>query len=171
MYLEYIELARTLPCLAEKGKIVIIGRPERPLDQVIPYMANLPGVIAYNPEARALTLRRQPGFMTLYPDQIYMVQVTDAQEGRRLLEALKEAVNAVWERRATLSPVTARKAAPRHLDIWSLLPQTNCGRCGEATCLAFAVTLLQHRHTLTDCPPLQEDAGFSDRRATLEAML
>ncbi|MEW5938637.1 MAG: (Fe-S)-binding protein [Chloroflexota bacterium] len=27
------------------------------------------------------------------------------------------------------------KSAPRHLDVWSLLPQTNCRQCGEATCL------------------------------------
>jgi len=171
MYLDKIALARTLPCLAERGKIVIIGEPDRPIDEVIPYMATLPGVIAYNPATCALTLRRQPGFMTLYPDQVYMVQVTDAQEGRELLDALRDAVNMVWERRASLAPVTTRKAAPGHMDIWSLLPQTNCGRCGEATCLAFAVTLLQHRHELTDCPPLQEEGDFEDRRATLEAML
>jgi ArsR family metal-binding transcriptional regulator len=49
MYLEAISLSRTTPCLAEPGKIIVTGRPSRRLDEVLPYLAALPGVIAYNP--------------------------------------------------------------------------------------------------------------------------
>jgi ArsR family metal-binding transcriptional regulator len=171
MFLESITLTKTLPCLAEPGKIIVIGTPDHPLDEVIPYLATLPGVIAYNPETRTLTFRRQPGFMTLYPDKAYITQVKDTPEGLELLEALKEAVNAVWEKRDELVAVMRPKSAPRHLDIWTLLPQTNCKQCGEATCLAFAVLLIQHKRVLDECVPLQSDVAFSDRRATLEAML
>ena len=171
MYLESIALTRTLPCLAEPGKIIVIGKPNRLLDEVIPYVATLPGVITYNPETRTLTFRRQPGFMTLYPNRTYITQVKDVQEGLELLEALKDAINAVWEKREELIAVMRPKSAPRHLDVWSLLPQTNCRQCGEATCLAFAVLLIQHRHSLEECTPLQSDGAFTDRRATLEAML
>ena len=109
--------------------------------------------------------------MTLYPETVYITQVKDTPEGLELLEALKEAVNAVWEKREELVAVTQAKSAPRHLDIWALLPQTNCRQCGEATCLAFAVLLIQHKHSLEECTPLQSDGAFTDRRATLEAML
>ncbi len=61
--------------------------------------------------------------MTLYPDKMYITQVTDAQEGLELLEGVKDAVNAVWEKREELIAVMKPKAAPRHLDIWALLPQ------------------------------------------------
>jgi ArsR family metal-binding transcriptional regulator len=37
--------------------------------------------------------------------------------------------------------------------------------------MAFAVGLLQQQRLLTECPPLQADRTFSDRRATLETML
>lgn len=171
MFLETIVLTKILPCLAEPGKIIIVGKPNRPLDEVIPYLATLPGVIDYNPETRTLTFRRQPGFMTLYPDKAYITQVKDTDEGLALFEALKDAVNAVWEKRAELIGVTAKKRAPRHLDIWSLLPQTNCRQCGESTCLAFAVLLIQHKRLLDECLPLQNDSAFVDRRETLEAML
>ncbi len=97
--------------------------------------------------------------------------MVDAADGLELFEALKEAVNAVWEKRAELIAVTAKKRAPRHLDIWELLPRTNCGRCDEATCLAFAVAVVKQKRLLTECPPLQSDSFFADRRATLEAML
>jgi ArsR family metal-binding transcriptional regulator len=171
MFLESIMLTKTLPCLAEPGKIIVIGTPNRPIDDVIPYLATLPGIIAYNPVTRTLTFRRQQGFMTLYPDKAYITQVKDTTEGLELLEALKEAVNVVWEKREELVAVMRPKSAPRHLDLWTLLPQTNCKQCGEATCLAFAVLLIQHKRSLEECVPLQSDAAFSDRRATLEAML
>ena len=171
MFIDSITLTRTLPCLAEPGKIIVIGKPNRPLDEVIPYLATLPGVIAYNPTTLTLTFRRPRGFMTFYVDKVYITQVTDAQEGMELLEALKDAVNAVWEKREELVAVTKPKSTPRHLDIWSLLPQTNCRQCGEATCLAFAVGLLQQKRELTECLPLRSDDGFADRRAALQAML
>ena len=170
-YLGSITLTHTLPCLAEPGKIIVIGKPDRILDEVIPYLATLPGVIAYNPETLTLTFRRQPGFLTLYSDKVYITQVKDADTGLEVLEALKEAINATWEHRAELTAVNSARRAPRHLDVYTLLPQTNCKQCGEATCLAFAVMLIQQKRALDECLPLQQDPAFTDRRATLEAML
>jgi ArsR family metal-binding transcriptional regulator len=170
-YLASITLTKTLPCLAEPGKIIVIGKPDRPLDEVIPYLATLPGVIVYNPETLTLTFRRQPGFMTFYSDKVYITQVKDAEAGLEVLVALKEAINVTWEHRKELTAVTKARRAPRHLDIWELLPRTNCKQCGEATCLAFAVLLIQQKHTLEDCLPLMADSALADRRATLETML
>ncbi len=170
MYLDSIALTRTLPCLAEPGKIIVIGKPNRSLDEVLPYLATLPGIIAYHPEARTLTFRRPAGFMTLYADRVYITQVSNAAEGLELLAALKEAINATWEHRADLIAVTMGRRVPRPLDVWTLLPQTNCKQCGEATCMAFAVGLLQHRRSVIECPPLHADDALTDRRATLEAM-
>jgi len=170
-YIDSITLTKTIPCLAEPGRIIVIGKPDRLLDEVLPYLATLPGIIAWNPQALTLTFRRPHGFMTLYPDKVYITQVVDTNEGLELFDALKEAVNAVWEKRAELVAVTAKKRAPRHLDIWELLPRSNCGQCGEATCLAFAVAVLQQKRSVTECLPLQSDSSFADRKATLEAML
>lgn len=171
MYLESIALTRILPCLAEPGKIIVIGKPDRSLVEVIPYLATLPGVIAYNPETCTLTFRRQPGFLTLSPEKVYITQVRDTEEGLELLAALKDAINATWEQRHNLKPATERRQAPRHLDVFALLPQTNCKQCGEATCLAFAVNLIMHKRTLDECPPFQNDPAFSERKVTLESML
>jgi ArsR family metal-binding transcriptional regulator len=171
MYLESITLTKVLPCLAEPGKIIVIGDPSRKLDEVLPYLATLPNVIAYNPETCTLTLRRQPGFISLYSDKAYITKVRDTEEGLELFRALVDAINATWEHRAELLAITARKHAPRPLDIWTLLPQTNCKKCGEATCMAFACNLLLHERELEDCSPLQADESFAERRATLITML
>ncbi len=170
-FLPSIALTRTLPCLAEPGKIIVIGKPSRLLDEVLPYLATLPNVIAYNPEARTLTFRRQPGFITLYSDRVYITQVKDASEGLELLMALTDAINATWEHRRELVAIKERRHAPQLLDVYGLLPQTNCKQCGESTCMAFAVGLLQHTRTLTDCVPLRSDGALIDRSKALQAML
>ncbi len=85
MFLDSIALTQTLPCLAEPGKIIVVGHPSRLLDEVLPYLATLPSIIAYNPVAHTLTFRRSPGFLTLYSDRVYITQVKDAEEGAQLL--------------------------------------------------------------------------------------
>jgi ArsR family metal-binding transcriptional regulator len=171
MYLDSITLTRTLPCPAEPGKCIIFGKPSRSLDEVIPYLATLPNIIAYNPETLTLTFRRQAGFMTLYPDQVYITKVNDAQEGLELLAALKDAVNATWEGRWELVAMTVARRSARPLDIWMLLPQTNCRQCGEENCWAFACNLMMHNRELEECLPLGENPAFADHRTALETML
>jgi ArsR family metal-binding transcriptional regulator len=170
-YLEALSLNRILPCLAEPGKIIVIGDPSRDLDLVMPYLASLPSVLAYNPEACTLTFRRRPGFLTLQSEKVTIIQVEDIDEGLALLEALKEAINTTWEHRHELEPVQTRRRVPRPLDIWPLLPQTNCGHCGEATCMAFAFALLQGRLDLAACQPLQSEAGYTEQRQALAALV
>ena len=57
------------------------------------------------------------------------------------------------------------------IQIYKLLPQTNCKQCGEATCMAFACNLLLQERELSECLPLKVEDAFSERRRTLEAML
>ncbi|NIO29805.1 MAG: acetyl-CoA decarbonylase/synthase complex subunit gamma [Candidatus Latescibacteria bacterium] len=44
------------------------------------------------------------------------------------------------------------------LDIFKLLPKTNCGECGVPTCMAFAMKLAQKKAELSECPYASEDA-------------
>ncbi len=44
------------------------------------------------------------------------------------------------------------------LDIYKLLPKTNCKKCGRPTCLAFAMQLAQKKASLSDCPDASEEA-------------
>ncbi|MBI5231106.1 MAG: acetyl-CoA decarbonylase/synthase complex subunit gamma [Coriobacteriales bacterium] len=44
------------------------------------------------------------------------------------------------------------------LDIFKLLPKTNCGECGTPTCLAFAMKLAQGQAELTLCPYVSDEA-------------
>jgi ArsR family metal-binding transcriptional regulator len=170
-FLEAITLVRTLPCLAEPGKIIVVGTPSRSLAEVIPFLATLPNVIIFNPHVLSLTLRRQPGLISLEPEQASITQVVDAAEGIELLGALTAAINATWEHRAELVPATGQRRAPRPLEAWALLPHSNCKECGEATCMAFAFGLIQDRHELAECTVLTKVEAMHDRRLALQSLL
>ena len=40
------------------------------------------------------------------------------------------------------------------IDVYKLLPKTNCKECGEENCMAFAAKLVNREVRLEDCPPL-----------------
>jgi len=42
------------------------------------------------------------------------------------------------------------------IDVYELLPRTNCEGCGEKTCMAFASKLVNREATMEGCPPLLE---------------
>lgn len=44
------------------------------------------------------------------------------------------------------------------IEIFKLLPKTNCKECGEPTCLAFAMKLAAGKAELTKCPYVSEEA-------------
>ena len=44
------------------------------------------------------------------------------------------------------------------LDIFKLLPKTNCGDCNVPTCLAFAMKLANKQAELSECPHVSDDA-------------
>jgi len=44
------------------------------------------------------------------------------------------------------------------IEIFKLLPKTNCGQCGVPTCLAFAMSLAAGKADLAKCPQVSEEA-------------
>ncbi|MEE9200129.1 MAG: acetyl-CoA decarbonylase/synthase complex subunit gamma [Candidatus Brocadiales bacterium] len=44
------------------------------------------------------------------------------------------------------------------LDIYKLLPKTNCKKCGRPTCLAFAMQMVQKKASLDECPDVSDEA-------------
>jgi len=62
------------------------------------------------------------------------------------------------------------KAEISPIDIYKFLPRTNCGECGEKTCMAFATKLASREARLKDCPPLLKPE-FKDAHQKLWDML
>jgi CO dehydrogenase/acetyl-CoA synthase gamma subunit (corrinoid Fe-S protein) len=69
-----------------------------------------------------------------------------------------EKLNAIWEDRRNITPSYATIERPKVLDIYKLLPRTNCKECGVPTCMAYAAGLVEGNLTLEGCPQLQDEA-------------
>jgi 4Fe-4S ferredoxin len=57
------------------------------------------------------------------------------------------------------------------MEIYLLLPETNCRRCGEASCFAFASKVTVGSLELEACLPLFEEDQYTDKRRALVEML
>jgi acetyl-CoA decarbonylase/synthase complex subunit gamma len=58
---------------------------------------------------------------------------------------------------------TIREISP--IDVYRLLPRTNCGECGEANCMAFATRLVNGEYQIKACQPLlkaEHASSFAD---------
>ncbi|MGQ9720581.1 MAG: acetyl-CoA decarbonylase/synthase complex subunit gamma [Candidatus Jordarchaeum sp.] len=57
------------------------------------------------------------------------------------------------------------------LDIYNLLPKTNCKECGEETCMAFTYLLISRDKELEDCKPLIKDPKYKPNYPKLKDLL
>jgi len=57
------------------------------------------------------------------------------------------------------------------IEIFKLLPKTNCGECGVPTCLAFAMNLASGKAELTACPYVSEEASAKLTEASAPPIL
>jgi 4Fe-4S ferredoxin len=57
------------------------------------------------------------------------------------------------------------------MEIYQLLPKTNCKKCGLPTCMAFGVALLSREKKIEDCPPLIEEPKYEAKLKKLREVL
>ncbi|MCD6464954.1 acetyl-CoA decarbonylase/synthase complex subunit gamma [Candidatus Bathyarchaeota archaeon] len=57
------------------------------------------------------------------------------------------------------------------LDIYMLLPRTNCGKCGEKNCMAFAAKVVNREVPIELCTPLIEEEKYRSQYAKLKDLL
>ena len=55
------------------------------------------------------------------------------------------------------------------IDIYKKLPGTNCGECGESTCMAFALKVKNAQHNMSECPYTEhEETSTQEPIVTME---
>lgn len=168
--LDRIEITHVAPCPSDGERIRINAAASCDLGEALPYLnAVLPRAI-YNPAGPALTFNREGTIFTLYSRTIFMAKVRDLASGQALLEWAREQVNQVWARRGEITPLHQRRNRLTELEIYKLLPGTNCRRCGVPTCLAFAVRLAGEQEGVLACPTVFEAAYQDERQVLLQLM-
>lgn len=164
------KITRILPCLADPEKIRVIAELSDEIHKVFPYLnAVLKGCI-YNHPALTLTIKKDGKLLTLHFRHITLAKVEDEREAEDILRWLEDLINETYEKRDKIEPNYSKGAELKALDIFKLLPGTNCRRCGELTCLAFAVKLVGQEIGITKCGPLYSEEYLEKRKVLLELL-
>jgi len=170
LLLREVKVTTFLPCLADAKKLRAVAELSDDIREVIPYLnALLPRAI-YNPLTNTLTFRKDERLITLYPHVVTMAKVRDEEDAQATAHWLRDLINDTWQRRREITPSHKRRAALQPLEVYQLLPRNNCRRCGEQTCLAFAIRLVQGEMELEQCPSLMEEE-YEEQGARLKELL
>jgi ArsR family metal-binding transcriptional regulator len=137
------------------------------ISEVLPYLNRVLDGHQYFPEPPSLTLKLPGKLVTLRAKEVAINILEDEGEADRILEWLKEKINETWRERERIEPRFTAAPKPRLLDILRLLPKTNCGKCGDPTCMVFARRLSERTARPEDCPALDEQHS-ADIRQYLE---
>ncbi|MCJ7544105.1 MAG: hypothetical protein MUP47_06000 [Phycisphaerae bacterium] len=142
------------PCVADLTKIRLIAHLSGDLAGAMPYLNAVMHEASFNPAAPTLTYMDGYRFIVLYPQRIAVAKADDLVDGWRVLESIRRRANQAWARRAEIEPSYERREKPPALEIFKRLPKTNCGACGQKTCLAFAVAVYIGNVPATRCGPV-----------------
>jgi ArsR family metal-binding transcriptional regulator len=140
------------------------------ISEVLPYLnAILPGA-NYQRATSTLLTRKGAYQLTVYARQVAVGNVEDYDRAVTEIGELIDLVNRTWEHRADITPLFETRQRPPVMTVYRLLPQTNCRRCGEPTCYAFAIKLVSSQWKIADCLPLYEPAYRDKLTALMQAL-
>ena len=140
------------------------------IGEVLPYLnATIKGCI-YHHEAGILRFIRKGRAVTLHPRRITAAGFESVEEAREVFDQLLDLINNTYERRGEIEPSYKRGDELRFLDIYKLLPGSNCRRCGLPTCLAFATKLAKQEAKVDVCAPLYLDEHRERRERVLHLL-
>jgi len=124
------------------------------ISDVLPYLNTVLRGHQYITEPPSLTLKFNGKLITIYSQEIAINIVKDKAEADNILEWLKQEINNTWKRRDQIKPSFSAPKKPGILNIFKLLPKTNCQECGQPTCMVFALLVTEGKKGPEDCPQL-----------------
>ena len=106
--------------------------------------------------------------IALYRQRITIAKADEIVDAWRTLEDIRQLAEQTWSDRNAIEPSFEIRRKPPAIEIFKRLPRTNCGRCGDPTCLAFAVKVWTGSAAVRLCLPVfEEGSSFSRLREPL----
>jgi ArsR family metal-binding transcriptional regulator len=140
------------------------------IDAVMPYLnARLKGA-DYDHETKTLIWKDKGHSFAFRSREIKAAPARDREEARQLVDHAVALVNETWRERQSIEPRYERRDAPNLMQIYRLLPRSNCGECGLPTCMSFAAMLLEAKTELDRCAALEQPV-YSDSCDALQALI
>ena len=144
-------------CRPDAQTVHCIARLDQPIGAVIPYLNAVLGGYIYCKEPPSVTFRSQGKLITVHDDHIAINALQDAEEAEKILQWLQKEINDAWEKRDKITPSFQAAPRPQPFSILKFLPKTNCGKCGQPTCLVFASLAVEGGKGADDCLELSTE--------------
>jgi ArsR family metal-binding transcriptional regulator len=136
------------------------------ISEVFPYLNGQWKDAVYSPAANQIALRFHGRAVALRAHEITIGGLPDRDTATIEMEQVISAVNRIWMDREKLTPLFTPRKRLVAMEIYRLLPQTNCRACGLTSCFAFASKLTVGEVDVRSCSPLSE-AAYTEKRRTL----
>jgi ArsR family metal-binding transcriptional regulator len=159
-------IAFVAQCYADPRKTRLIVHHDADVADLMPYLNAIMKPTQYNPGAPTLSYKKGVRMITLYPRKVAIAKADDLLDAWHCLKEIKDHIGHAHLKRNEITPDYHESVPPTPLDIYRLLPQTNCRRCEDSGCLAFAVRIVAGECGPDDCP-LLKDSEYSERRFKL----
>ncbi len=124
------------------------------ITEVLPYLNAEMEDADYDHGAGILIWKDQGHSFAFRSREIKAAPARDSEEARILIDRAVALANKAWSEREAIEPCYKKLTLPNLMQIYRLLPRTNCGKCGFATCMAFAAKLREGDTGLSCCPVL-----------------
>jgi len=146
-------------CNASFQSLHCIAYLDEDVGEALPYLNAVLGGDRYIKDPPSVTFNLQGKLVTVHCRKIAVNALRDEAEARSILEWLKKEINEAWQNRESIAPKYegAQKAHP--LEIYKLLPRSNCRACGQPTCMAFAALAATGVKGAEDCSSLDDALG------------
>jgi len=141
------------------------------LSEVFPYLNALWKDVIYSPAAKQLTWRYDDHGVAIKASEITISNLPDRDTAAIEMERIVAEINRIWMDRNQITPLHTPRKRLVAMEIYQLLPQTNCKSCGQPSCFSFAARVTVGEARLQSCAPLFEDARFDAKRHMLLSML
>ncbi|MGC8491538.1 MAG: (Fe-S)-binding protein [Syntrophobacteraceae bacterium] len=145
-------------CRPEAEAVHYIAHLDQDISEVMPYLNAVLGGFQYIKDPPCVSFRVHGKLIAVHPGKICINALKDEAEGEKIVEWLKQEINEAWERRSEIQPQFEGAPKPKVIEILKLLPKTNCGQCGQPTCMVFATQAAEGGKSPDDCQPLSADS-------------
>lgn len=135
-----------------------IARLNEDVGDALPYLNAVLGGDQYFSDPQEVMFHHHGRIIKVGAREIAVNALNDEQEADRILEWMKNEINGAWENRDAITPCYSGKTKPKLMEILKLLPKTNCRKCGQPTCTAFAAQVMAGGRGAEGCPELDGDA-------------
>lgn len=168
-FLTGYRIQQTSPCFSDARRIRVVASLPRNIEELFPYLnAVLRG--NYDREAKSFTFSYEDRPVVLEPTLMTLGKTEDLAKAKEVFDRVIRIINRVYAEMDRIVPATEPQLQLSPLSLYRHLPRTNCRKCGELTCLAFAAGVVQGNRKLDDCPILQEPS-YARQKKEIEQQL